>query len=227
MKKQALVFSSPLIPYTCEFTNDKRVGLFCVFTPAFFTNYGNLNDYEIFRPGHRHVFELTDEQLIKLIAVYKSMLEEIHSDYVHKGDSLRHLAFELIHFATKIYPAAKTEKQALEASQRTYALFLELLERQFPIDYKHPAINSRSASDFAKQLNVHVNHLNRAVKAASGKTTSQIISERILQEARILLKQREWSVSDIAFALGFREATHFHNFFKKCIRMSPLQYRNA
>lgn len=227
VKKQALVFSSPQIPYTYEFTNDKKVGLFCVFTPAFFTNYGNLNDYEIFLPGHRHLFELTDEQLTKVTGIFKTMLEELHSDYVHKGDALRHLTFELIHFATKMYPVAKQERQPIDASQRTYALFLDLLERQFRIDENHPTINFRSASDFAKQLNVHVNHLNRAVKAASGKTTSQIISERILRESKILLKQSDWSVSDIALSLGFREATHFHNFFKKYSRMSPLQFRNA
>jgi AraC-like DNA-binding protein len=227
VKKQALVFSSPQIPYACEFTNEKRAGFFCAFTPAFFTNYGNLNDYEIFQPGQRHIFELTDEQLIMLTGVYKNMLEELHSDYIHKGDALRHLAFELIHFAMKMYPVAKQEKQPLDASQRMYALFIDLLERQFPIDDNHPTVNYRSASDFAKQLNVHVNHLNRAVKVTTGKTTSQIISERILQEAKILLKQSEWPVSDIAFSLGFREATHFHNFFKKYAQMSPLQFRKV
>jgi len=49
---------------------------------------------------------------------------------------------------------------------------------------------------------VHVNHLNRAVKATTAKTTSEIISERILQEAKILLKQSEWSISEISFSLG-------------------------
>jgi len=89
------------------------------------------------------------------------MLEELDSDYIHKDDALRHLTFELIHFAMKMYPVAKHEKQPMGASQRTYAIFLELLERQFPIDKDHPTVHFRSASDFAKQLNVHVNHLNR------------------------------------------------------------------
>jgi AraC-like DNA-binding protein len=227
VKKQALVFSSPQIPYNCEFTNENLIGFFCVFTPAFFDNYGNLNDYEIFQPGHRHIFELTDEQLKKLTGVYKSMLEELYSDYIHRDDALRHLTFELIHFAMKMHPVDKPERQPILASQKTTTIFLELLERQFPIDENHLTINFRSAFDFAKQLNVHVNHLNRAVKATTGKTTSQIISERILQESKSLLKQSEWSVSEIAFSLGFREVTHFHNFFKKYTQMSPLQFRNV
>ena len=105
-------------------------------------------------------------------------------------------------------------------------MFLELLERQFPIDEDHEALDLRSASDFAKQLNVHVNHLNRAVKETTDKTTSQIIGERILRESKILLKHSPWNVSEIAYALGFTETTHFNNFFKKHVQLSPLKFRN-
>jgi AraC-like DNA-binding protein len=105
-------------------------------------------------------------------------------------------------------------------------LFYELLERQFPVDDNHKQINLRSASEFASQLNVHVNHLNRAVKETTQKTTSQIIADRILQESKILLKHSNWSVTEIAYALGFTEVTHFNNFFKKHIQTSPLKYRN-
>jgi len=104
---------------------------------------------------------------------------------------------------------------------------LELLERQFPIDDNHQAVNLRSASDYASQLSIHVNHLNTAVKETTQKTTSQIIAERILKEAKILLKHSAWSVSEIAFALGFAEVTHINNFFKKHIQISPLKFRNG
>ena len=83
-----------------------------------------------------------------------------------------------------------------------------------------------SASEFASQLNVHVNHLNRAIKETSDKTTSQIIGERIVQEAKILLKHSPWNVSEIGYALGFTETTHFNNFFKKHVQLSPLKFRN-
>jgi AraC-like DNA-binding protein len=83
------------------------------------------------------------------------------------------------------------------------------------------------ASDFAEQLNVHVNHLNRSVKENTGKTTSQIIAERMLQEAKILLKYSPLNISEIAYALGFTETTHFNNFFKKHAQLSPLRFRKV
>ncbi|WP_208630816.1 helix-turn-helix domain-containing protein [Flavobacterium psychrolimnae] len=47
-----------------------------------------------------------------------------------------------------------------------------------------------------------------------------------IQEAKILLKQTVWTVGKIAFVLGFREITHFNNFFKKHVKLSPLKFRN-
>jgi hypothetical protein len=42
----------------------------------------------------------------------------------------------------------------------------------------------------------------------------------------ILLKHTAWTVAEIAYALGFAEATHFNNFFKKHVQLSPLKFRN-
>lgn len=227
VKKQALSFSNPMIPYKWEHLDKIRNGAFCVFNQHFFHQYGNLNQYSVFQPKGTHIFELPDEQVEKVAPVYERMFEEIKSDYIHKYDVLRNLVFELLHFAMKIHPSASFDKKQVNASQRISTLFLELSERQFPVDDLHQRVTLRSASDFANQLNIHVNHLNRAVKETTQKTTSQIIAERILQESKILLKHSNWNVSEIAYALGFTEVTHFNNFFKKHVQLSPLKFRNV
>jgi AraC-like DNA-binding protein len=140
---------------------------------------------------------------------------------------IRNLIFELLHIGLKMQPSTNLDTQPHTASQRISTLFMELLERQFPIDDLHPTVQLRSASDFANQLNVHVNHLNRAVKETTEKTTTQIISDRLLQESKILLRHSAWNVSEIAYALGFTEVTHFNNFFKKHLDTSPLKFRKA
>ncbi|NVO19833.1 MAG: AraC family transcriptional regulator [Bacteroidetes bacterium] len=225
--KQALVFSNPLIPYEWEHTETIRHGFFCVFDQFFFHQFGTLTQYEVFQPNGTHVFDLSDEQVTRVSALYERMLEEINSDYIHKYDVLRTLVFELLHFAMKMQPSMSWDKQQVNASKRITTMFLELLERQFPIDENHRKIQLRSASEYASQLNVHVNHLNRAVKETTGRTTSQLIAERILQESKILLKQSGSNVSEISYSLGFNEVTHFNNFFKKHVQLSPLKFRNV
>ena len=226
VKKQALSFSNPQIPYKWEHLDNIRSGAFCIFNQHFFHQFGSLSQYSVFQPNGTHLIELTDQQAKNIASIFERIFEEINSEYVHKYDVLRNIVFELLHFAMKMEPSSNFDKQQINASQRISTLFLELLERQFPIDEVHPKIQFRTASDFASQLNVHVNHLNRSVKDTTEKTTSQIIAERILQESKILLKHSAWTVSEIAFALGFTEVTHFNNFLKKHTATSPLKFRN-
>ncbi len=227
IKKQAIFFSNPQIPYKCEHLERIQEGFYCIFNQHFFHQFGDLTQYSVFQSMGNHVFELTDEQAELVRPIYQKMFTEINSDYQHKYDVLRNLVFELLHFAMKMQPSTQFDKQQINASQRISTLFLELLERQFPIDENHPSVSLRSASDFANQLNVHVNHLNRAVKETTEKTTTQIIAERILQESKIMLKHSNWNVAEIAYALGFSEVTHFNNFFKKHTQSSPSKFRSV
>ncbi|HVX50485.1 MAG TPA: helix-turn-helix transcriptional regulator [Chitinophagaceae bacterium] len=227
VSKHALIFSNPQIPYKWEHSDELHTGFFCIFNQAFFHQYGNLNQYPVFQPQGTHVFDLSGEQVLQVSALYERMFDEINSDYIYKYDALRNMVFQLLHFAMKMQPSSNLAGRHVNASERIALLFLELLERQFPIDNTHQAINCRTASGFAAQLNVHVNHLNRAVKESTQKTTTAIITERILCEAKILLKHSAWNVSEIAFALGFNEVTHFNNFFKKHLQTTPLKFRNV
>lgn len=112
------------------------------------------------------------------------------------------------------------------ASKRISLAFMNILENQFPIENKFHSLQLKTPFDFAGQLNIHVNHLNRVLKSNFNKTTTSIISERILHEAKYLLLESSWNISEIAYALGFKEVTHFNNFFKKHSSMSPSKYRN-
>lgn len=225
VKKQALVFSNPLIPYKWEHLDKLREGVYCIFNPQFFSQFGQLTQYEVFQPNGNHVFELNDAEAAHVKNIFDRVEKEFETEYKYKYDVIRNLVFELIHFGLKIQPLATGERQPQRAAQRIAFLFLELLERQFPIDDQHPVVQLRTASHFANQLNVHVNHLNRTVKETTDKTTTQLIAERILQESKVLLRHSKWNVSEIAFSLGFAEVTHFNNFFKKHVQTSPLKFR--
>jgi AraC family transcriptional regulator, transcriptional activator of pobA len=155
------------------------------------------------------------------------MFSEIRSEYIHKYDLIRALLLEIMHLAMKSKPTLNLRAQSFNAAQRITVSFVELLEQQFPIDSTEQTVQFRSAIDFAPLLNVHINHLNRAVKETTGKTTSQIIAGRILREAKVLLRNTMWNVSEISYALGFAQPAHFNNFFKKHTKATPLQFRNV
>jgi len=227
VKMQALSFSNPMVPYKWDSNHSSLKGVYCIFNPQFFVNFPDIQKYEVFQPQGTHVFELTDQDVDAVKQIFERIETEFKSDYKYKYDLIRNLILELVHFGMKLQPAEVQTAQHGNAALRIASIFLELLERQFPIDENHTLIQLRTPSAFAEQLNVHVNHLNRAVKEMTGKTTTQLISERLMQEAKILLRQSRWNVSEIAFALGFTEVTHFNNFFKKQLGMSPTQFRKG
>ncbi len=222
----ALSFSNPQIPYKWNRTDLITRGCFCIFNDAFFQNFGSLQNYEVFHPIGQHIFHLDQQHKEKVEEIFYQLFSTIESDYQHKYDLLRIKIFDLVHLAQQMDKTQIPKLSVSTAAERIANLFMELLERQFPIDEDHREIKLRSPSDYADQLNIHVNHLNKSIKTITQKTTSQVISERMLLEAKKLLKQSDWNVSDIAYALGFGEPGHFSYFVKKNLGKSPKAYRS-
>ncbi|TFF34637.1 helix-turn-helix domain-containing protein [Mucilaginibacter psychrotolerans] len=226
MEGSALVFFNPFVPYTFENLNQQHSGAFCIYKESFFNDMmrSNVHELPMFAPGANPVYMLTDEQDKYVYAMFEKMLAEINSDYRYKYDLLRNYITELIHYAMKIQPSDRLYKHP-DANSRITSVFTELLERQFPIESPAQRFGLRSAKDFAEQLSVHVNHLNRAIRQTTGKTTTDHIMERLASEAKALLRHTNWNVSEISYSLGFEEPAHFNNFFKKQTQTTPSAFR--
>jgi AraC family transcriptional regulator, transcriptional activator of pobA len=227
IEEYGVLFATPKIPYRYTPLDTNQEGHFCVFTPDFMpkskTGF-DLDKLPIFSPQSDFVFEISRIQFEELNTVFQKMHGEIESDYNYKYDLLRNYVLELIHYGQKLQPAKPSLLQ-INASTRIFTLFIELLERQFPIENTTQVLQLKTAKDFAEALRVHVNHLNKVLKETTGKTTTEIIASRLSQEAKILLKQTNWNVSEIAYSLGFEEVAHFSNFFKKHNQLSPAAFR--
>ena len=224
----ALIFFNPTVPYNWEPLTDDTSGYFCIFKEPFFSENirGSLTGLPMFTPGGKPSFLLNKTQDKHVSQIFKKMLDEIKSDYRFKYDLLRNYVTEMIHYALKLEPAENLYQHP-DANSRITAIFTELLERQFPIESPQQRFSLRSAKDFADQLAVHVNHLNRAIRITTGKTTTDHIAERVASEARALLKHTNWNISEISYSLGFEEPSHFNNFFKKHTRIAPSVFRAA
>lgn len=228
IEKNALLFATPKVPYHWIPQDENQSGSFCVFTNAFLIKTKSgvvLDELPIFKSGGYPVFEISDEEAEEIAFVFRKMKQEIASDYEYKYDLLRNYVLELIHHGQKLQPATALHANQ-NASGRITTLFIELLERQFPIESPSQRVELRSAKEYAERLAIHVNYLNKVLKDSTGKTTTEMISNRIVLEAKILLKQTDWNVTDIAYSLGFDEVAHFSNFFKKQTARTPLTFRS-
>lgn len=79
--------------------------------------------------------------------------------------------------------------------------------------------------DYAALQHLHPNYLSTVIKAKTGKSISTWIADKTVAEAKSLLQNFTISIKEITYLLGFAEATHFSNYFKKHTGLSPAAYR--
>jgi AraC-like DNA-binding protein len=80
-------------------------------------------------------------------------------------------------------------------------------------------------TDYAEVLAVTPNHLNKCVKATTGKSAHDLLDDMLLLEAKVLLKQSNLSIAEIAFRIGKNELSDFGRFFKQKTGFTPSEYR--
>jgi AraC family transcriptional activator of pobA len=82
-------------------------------------------------------------------------------------------------------------------------------------------------SAYADMLNISAGHLSEVVKEQSGKPAIAHIHERLILETKRLLFHTDKSIKEIAFELGFDDASYFNRFFKRITEQTPLAYRTT
>jgi AraC family transcriptional activator of pobA len=116
------------------------------------------------------------------------------------------------------------EAQQLEGGEATstdvqlHREFLETLERDFT--------TSHEVGHYAAELGVTPGTLSRTLTRLTGRTTKQLILDRVLMEAGRLLRFSDLSVKEIAARLGFKDQFAFSRAFKRQRGEAPLEFRN-
>lgn len=222
-----LFFGNPHIPYSWETLSTEYVGYTCLFSEEFLFNgerSESLVHSPLFKLDGTPILRITENQRKELNSIFEKMILEQNSDYTYKDDLIRNYIHLIFHEALKMTPSENFINHSNGAARLT-KVFMELLERQFPIETPKDPLRLKTPQDFASTLSVHVNSLNRAVKEITGKPTSAHISDRIVMEAKAMLHHTDWNISEIAFALGFEYPTYFNNFIKKHTGINPKKIR--
>ena len=221
-----LFFGNPHIPYSWETISTSYVGYTCLFSEEFLKSdrSESLQNSSLFKIGGTPILKITEEQRDFLNTLFEKMIAEQETDYAYKDDLIRNYINLIIHEALKMQPSENYTNNN-NAQSRIASVFLELLERQFPVETNERPLELKTAQDYSNALSLHVNYLNRAVKAVTGKSTTTHISERIIGEAKALLQHTDWNIAEIGYALGFEYPSYFNNFFKKNTGTNPKSFR--
>jgi AraC family transcriptional activator of pobA len=129
-----------------------------------------------------------------------------------------HLLTVLLLWAERWYDAARTEDRPADDVQvELHRRFLRLLEEDFA---RH-----HDAAYYAGRLAVPAAALSRALSDATGRTTKDLVLDRVMLEATRLLRYTERGVGEIAHATGYSDPLYFSRAFKRRLGEPPMAYR--
>lgn len=94
----------------------------------------------------------------------------------------------------------------------------EFIEKSF--------LQEKSPQFYASKLNISPKHLNRITKEMVGKTTTELITERVILEAKRLLIHGKLTFTEIAYELGYEDYSYFSRLFKKKVGENPSVFQS-
>lgn len=137
----------------------------------------------------------------------------------HNRAALHHLGILSVFFERQAAAHAgdHDKDRSKTTSARLVAAFSDLIEKDFRSD--------RGVADYAARLGVTPTHLTRCCKATCGRSALTLINDRVLYEARLLLRETRTPVQEIARALGFNSAAYFTRAFQAETGLTPSRFR--
>ncbi|MBV8252394.1 MAG: helix-turn-helix domain-containing protein [Chitinophaga sp.] len=169
-------------------------------------------------PNNGHELQLQPEAMAFLRDIMEKMLLEYEQrpDW-HNSMQQAYLQLLLV-YLSRLY----TEKFSTSERQPDRILlkkYLQLIDSNYTTHHEVAA--------YAGLLNISAGHLGDVIRQQSGRSAIEHIHARVLLEARRMLFHTDQSIKEIAFALGFEDASYFNRFFKRGYNQTPLAFRNA
>lgn len=223
---QCLLCFSPYQPFMLE-EKEQLSGVALHFHPDFFCIHKHQQEVacngilfnNIYQPP---LFTLADAERESLLQIVNQMKDELRSEGLAQYELLVSYLKIFLITASRIkggqYPAAQ---EALAAQKEPF--LLQKLKDAIEEHYR----SKHTASDYAEMLHVSPKTLAKAAKKHFNKTLTNLISERIIIEAKRELYLTSKPVKEIAYNLGFNDEYYFSRFFKMNAEVSPQAYRQA
>ncbi len=170
------------------------------------------------KASSNNFYQLNSDNFDRLCLLLKYLFDEYTARQESYQDSIKaNLDILMIELVRLERAAAISLGGASLYTQERLDDFFELLEKNITA-YKQ-------VSQYADLMNLSPFQLNEITKATVGKTSSELINEHIILEAKRHLLATPNQVKEIAELLGYEDVSYFIRFFRKHTGYSPEAYR--
>ena len=170
--------------------------------------------------GEIPLTKISKEEMSQLLSPLDHLLFELNSDHLGRYDIAISWVKIFMIYASRI----KMERGAAHSETLSEVHYIT---RELINAVEEHFLHKHRPADYAKLLNVTVKTLNRMAKQHLGKTVGDMISERIITQAKHELYLSDKPIKQIAIELGFHDVAYFSRFFKLRTTVSPDMYRKS
>jgi AraC family transcriptional regulator, transcriptional activator of pobA len=149
----------------------------------------------------------------------EQLLSRIYLDYSTNG--LQHLDIIQSYFIATLCEINSIYKPLSNSNQTTAINITNKFKALVFANIK----SKHLVTDYASLLNITPNHLNKLVKNITGKSPTKWIDDTLVLEAKVLLYQTNYSISQVAEEIGIDDPSYFSRLFKKYEGITPLEFR--
>ncbi len=146
------------------------------------------------------------------------IIRELYDDNLEKQIVIPSL-FQLLFIY--LYRFSLLQKQPIAQSDNRTLQYFQAFQKSI----KQSLHETKSISQYAKELNITSVHLNRICNALVQKSALAIVHDYLINEAKKYLLNTNYSVSEVSYFLNFKDPAYFTRLFKKQTGVTPTDFR--
>ncbi|MDH4460288.1 MAG: AraC family transcriptional regulator [Flectobacillus sp.] len=152
-----------------------------------------------------------------LTNLFREAISENKQYLSDKDEAIRALLDLILIQCKRIYPLSQQDEKTNKG---------KIIVKRFKQLIEEKCKENLSVKDYANLLAISPNYLSETVKSVTGRTSTDLINDRMILEIKRLLKHTDMGISEIAYSLNFADQSYFSKYFKKLTGLSPLEFRN-
>ncbi|MFT3993887.1 MAG: helix-turn-helix domain-containing protein [Dysgonomonas sp.] len=196
---------------------------FLIFSVDFLIHLPSSSNFDISKLILQNpVLPVSDEEIQILLEFHSFIVKQYNrTDHPFRQEMAQSLLLALLTEVGAIYKVRGVKECSAQTSHKE-----ELVHRFFKLLVLHHK-KERSLSFYADQMCLTPKYLSTLLKSTTGRTAFMWINEITISSAQFLMKTTDLTILQISEELNFPNASFFGRFFKKHVKMTPVQYRDS
>jgi len=181
----------------------------------------------------QNLIEFLSPQYPKIISLDRKTARDVKYNfmkiytYIFNNDNVFSDELVIHHLSILMYELGNFYHHMVNSSENYVPNRKDEIGKQFILLVGTHFRESREVQFYADKLFVSRKHLTKVITEVLKKSPKTIISDAVVLEAKVLLKNPNFTISDVANLLNFSDLSIFNKFFKKITGMSPSEYKNT